>query len=101
MKAVIYPDEVERMRHALGIDSWKTPKWPGGPEFFDKETKVYRNRYAAENPSEVNDLWKRLVEFGLAETDNSPDEAMVFYHVTQKGIDFLGDHLGTKIIEVE
>ena len=95
MKAVIYPDEVERMRHALGIDSWK---WP---EVFEDETKVYRNRYAAENPSEVNDLWKRLVEFGLAETDNSPDEAMVFYHVTQKGIDFLSDHLGTKIIEVE
>jgi len=94
MKMELYDDEIGRLRHALGIDNWMYLT-------TEKELTSHRNRYCAQNPSEICDMWEKFVDNGLAERTTPLVKGKVFYSVTEKGIKALETAIDIKINIVE
>ncbi|OEU66292.1 MAG: hypothetical protein BA863_10365 [Desulfovibrio sp. S3730MH75] len=55
--------EIKLMRHACAMDS-KNPRW--------------RNYFAAENEFEDDEHWQQLVEIGLAEVWQEPNDSIPY-----------------------
>lgn len=77
-------EQIRMMAHAVGLDNKEPEKGV---------YKAYRNRYAAKFD---NDDWDNLVEEGYA-TKFVDGGGYVWYHLTQKGLDFLSEVKGFKI----
>ena len=83
---------IDLMKHALGLDQTKSKPKRG-------KYTAYRNYYCNNGK---NCDWETLVECGLATSrDGNPEiyPSSVFYYVSEKGMKFLGNVLGFKIIE--
>lgn len=84
--------ELKLMRHALGIDLWKTP------EMRDGAYVSHRNHYCARNPSEEFDAWESLVSRGLASRASDMVNGFVYYSVSPVGVAALEEDTGERII---
>lgn len=83
--------ELKVMRHALGIDLWKTP------EMLDGAYVSRRNHYCASNPSPEFDLWEGLVADGMAVRTTEMVNGFVYYAVSEDGIAAMERETGEKI----
>ena len=84
--------KIEMARHCIGMDNRKTYH-RHGKEFY----RPYRNYYSTfwKEPN-----WESLVESGFAERGYTP-LGNVIYHMTRKGLDWLGERLSVTIHDEE
>lgn len=83
---------IREMQHAIG---WRESRVTGTKK---RVMHAYRNRFFAP----TNEAWESLCFFGLAKIDDiSDDGRRACYVLTRKGLDFLGDLCGLKIVEVD
>lgn len=94
------PDEfterhVNVMKSAIGLNN-KDPYTRHGKKFY----KPYRNRF---NTYHNNELWQVLEKAGLASHENWNGDwsELIDFHVTRKGLDWLGERLGIHIYDEE
>ena len=83
--------QVNLMLHAIGYQEHKVKR---------KKYKAYRN-YFADKP---NQEWEKLIECGyawktdsLGEDEGVMPQKFIYYHVSQKGVDFLCKLTGVAI----
>ena len=82
--------EIPRMRHALGINEWRT--------FPDESHYVcHRNYYCARG--DMKGLWEGLVNKGFAKrlTEFYSNDDMTYYSVSENGIKALEKELNATI----
>lgn len=82
----------EKARHCIGMDHRKTYK-RHGRVFY----RPYRNYYAVMTRDSD---WEELVDLGYAEREITPYENVI-YHMTRKGLDWLGKMLSVTIHDEE
>lgn len=88
MSAIAVRDTaLEKMKHAIGFTFNKVEK---------NKYIAYRNYYATPR-SDDND-WKYLVSIGYAQLGDITENC-IYYHVTEKGINFIEQVTGIKIEE--
>lgn len=79
-------NQIRMMKHAIGFE----------------QRRVRRGKYVAWRNyffgCGKDFEWEKLVGWGLAVKREEPDDK-VYYHVSEKGFEFLGDILGVKIVE--
>lgn len=80
---------IKMAMHAIGMDD-KKPYSRHGKLYY----KPYRNYYC----TGVNDIiWTALERVGYAWHDDVDGDSITNYHLTQDGIDWLGDAIGVTI----
>lgn len=82
------------MRHALGMDNRKTYT-RHGKKFY----RPYRNYFETHDRTTDYPYWERLTRAKLAEKDEEGKN--IWYSVTRKGMDWLGQHDGIHIYDEE
>lgn len=82
----------ELMRHALGFERRK-PYIRHGKKYY----KPYRNYFATNSRTVDYPYWERLVKAGLAEKEEHGEA--IWYYVSRKGMDWLGQHDGIHIYD--
>lgn len=80
----------ELMRQAIGMDNRKT-YIRHGRRFY----KPHRNRYVTHDKASDYPYWERLVKAGLSVKNK--DDSCIWYSVTRRGMDWLGQHDGIHI----
>lgn len=78
---------LEKMEHAIGFDFERVKR---------NRYTAYRNYYVAPKCDDKD--WKYLVSIGYAEVGKST-ESCIYYHVTNKGMDFIERVTGVKILD--
>ena len=81
---------ISRMKHALGFGK-RRPYTRHGRRFF----KPYRNYYACYE----DDLMEEAVQNGLLIKEKG--DSLIYYYVSEKGRQWLGDKIGITIKDVE
>lgn len=84
----------ELVRHALGMDNRKTYT-RHGKKFY----KPYRNYFETHDRTVDYPYWERLVKAGLSTKEVDGDN--IWYSVTRRGMDWLGQHDGIHIYDKE
>lgn len=88
------PNEVQLAAHAIGLD-YKRPYQRHGKFFF----RPYRNRFATHDKAPDYRIWQGMVANGYADT--YAHNSYIYYHLTRKGLDWLGNALGITIHDEE
>ena len=82
----------ELIRHAIGLDSEK-PYIRHGKKFY----KPYRNYFQTGADTPDYPYWKRLYNAGLADMRKNGED--IWFYVTRRGMDWLGQHDGVHIYD--
>lgn len=85
-----HPNEVQLAAHAIGLDH-KRPYQRHGKLFY----RPYRNYFATHDKAPDYKTWQGMVANGYAGTYEH--NRFVYYYLTRKGLDWLGDALGITI----
>ena len=80
------------VRHAIGLGR-ERPYRRHGKLFY----KPYRNYFQTRTATHDYPYWERLVTAGLADKEEDGDN--IWYHVTRRGLDWLGQHDGIHIYD--
>lgn len=90
--------EVQLAAHAIGLDN-KRPYQRHAKYFY----RPYRNRFATHDKAPDFKAWEGMVANGhaVAYAGTSGGNACAYYHLTRKGLDWLGDSLGIIIYDEE
>ena len=88
-------EKVRIMRHALGIDAWKTSKRTAG------KLVAFRNHYCTQNPSKEFTQWEELAKDKLAVRTTDVVNGFVYYSVSEFGISELEKEIREKIVLTE
>lgn len=80
-------EQIKLMKHAIGFTSKKIKRG---------KYVAWRNYFCSYGESRD---WEQLVELGFAEKNQR--EKAIYYFVTKKGMDYIGEIMGAKIIESE
>lgn len=83
----------ELMRHALGMDNAKSYT-RHGKRFY----RPYRNYFSTAEGIDNYPYWERMEKAGLAKRKEYPNG--VDFHVTRRGMDWLGQYDGITIYDV-
>lgn len=94
IKIYDYPKDVELAAHAIGLDH-KDPYKRNRKLFY----KPYRNGFATSSESDDYAVWDDMVSDGRAKVGFS--YGYYVFHLTRKGLDWLGDQLGMTIYDEE
>lgn len=88
------PKEVQLAAHAIGLD-YKRPYQRHGKLFY----RPYRNRFATHDKAPDYRTWQGMVANGYADT--YAHNRYIYYYLTRKGLDWLGNALGITIHDEE
>lgn len=98
----MYPNEIDLMIHAVGLD-YKKPYTRHGKKFY----KPYRNYF---NTTLPDIEWKEITKKGYAtmgkireskSQDGNTTYKIVNFYLTREGLDYLGDLLSIRIYNEE
>ena len=91
---IAYQKEVRLAAHAIGLDNNRPYKRHS--KFF---YRPYRNYFATHDKAPDYKTWQGMVANGYAESCES--NGYIYYYLTRKGLDWLGNSLGITIYDEE